>query len=159
MTLTGRRRVYKTLYPLQTYVDGHAVVQPLPDHSLPLDVYVLSVLDGQRLDVFAVQVQRHRLGLHAQGDLVPVAVKQVVDSVVLEHGPHGVLRQTHGVVLHRFVLAVQTDGHLSVRGRTVVEIGQMHQTTQAKLIIFIFLLTLNGLKPPRVVANFSDYSS
>lgn len=100
-------------YPLRTHVDGHAVVQPLPDDRLPLDVDVLPVLDGQRLDVLAVQVERHRLGLHAEGDLVPVAVKQVVDAVVLEHGPHGVLRQTHGVVLHRFVLSVQTDGHLS----------------------------------------------
>lgn len=69
--------------------------------------------------MLAVQVERHRLGLHAEGDLVPVAVKQVVDAVVLEHGPHGVLRQTHGVVLHRFVLSVQTDGHLSSRGEEV----------------------------------------
>lgn len=79
--------------------------------------------------MFAVQVQRHRLGLHAEGDLVPVAVKQVVDSVVLEHGPHGVLRQAHGVVLHRFVLSVQTDGHLSSRG----EEGRQPEELEAAL--------------------------
>lgn len=94
------------------HIDWHTVVQPLPDHGLPLDVDVLPVFDGQSLDVFAVQVQRHGLGLHTQGDLVPVAVEQVVNLVVLEHGPDGVFCQADGVVLHRLVLPVQADGHL-----------------------------------------------
>lgn len=142
----GRRRLYET--PPQTHVDGHAVVQTLPNHRLPLDVDVLPVLDGQRLDEFAVQVQRHRLGLHAQGDLVPVAVKQVVDAVVLEHGPHGVLRQAHGVVLHRFVLAVQADGHLSSRGGGVSATVLMMKTFTSLTMNRLYLspLTLNGSK-------------
>lgn len=99
-------------HPLKVKVNGDAVVKPLPDHRLPLDVDVLPVLDGQSLDVFAVQVQRHGLGLHAQTDLVPVAVEQVVDFGVLEHSSDGVFGESDRVVLHGLVLTVQADGHL-----------------------------------------------
>lgn len=98
---------------VETHVNRHAVIQPLANHSLALDVDVLPVFNRQGLDVFAVQVQRHGLGLHAQGNLVPVAVKQVVDFRVLEHSSDSVLRQPDSVVLHRLVLTVQTDGHLA----------------------------------------------
>lgn len=98
---------------VKTHIDWHAVVQPLPDHRLPLDVDVLPVFDGQSLDEFAVQVQRHGLGLHAEADLVPAAVKQVVNFGVLEHSSDSILRQADSVVLHRLVLAVQADGHLT----------------------------------------------
>lgn len=59
----------------ETHINWHAVIQPLPNHCLALDINVLPVLNGQSLDEFAVQVQRHSLGLDAQGDLVPAAVK------------------------------------------------------------------------------------
>lgn len=98
-----------------THVDGHAVVQPLPDHRLALDVDVLPVLDGQGLDELAVQVQGHGLGLHTQGDLVPVAIKEVLHRGVLEHGSHRVLGEPHRVVLHCLVLSIQADGHLVVQ--------------------------------------------
>lgn len=99
-------------HPLKIEVDGHTVVEPLADDGLALNVDVLSLLQGQCVDVFAVQVQRHGLGLHADGDLVPVAVEQIVHLRVFEHGSDRVLRETRGVVLHRFVLPVQSDGNL-----------------------------------------------
>lgn len=116
-----------------THVDRHAVVQPLPDHRPPLDVDVLAVLDGQRLDVFAVQVQGHGPGLHAQRDLVPAAVEQGVHLGVPEHGSDGVFGQAHGVVLHRPVLSVQTDGDLRVRG----DPGPLDAEMQQKLFSII----------------------
>lgn len=97
----------------ETDINRHAVIQPLPDHCLPLDVNVLPVFNGKSLDEFAVQVQRNGLGLHAEGNLVPVAVKQVVNLGVLEHSSDGVFCQADSVILHCLVLAVQTDGHLT----------------------------------------------
>lgn len=98
---------------MKTHINWHTVIQPLPNHCLPLDINVLPVLNGQSLDVFAVQVQRHRLGLHAEGNLVPAAVKQVVNFGVLEHSSDSILCQPDSVVLHRLVLTVQADGHLT----------------------------------------------
>lgn len=103
--------VYQT--HVKTHIYWHTVVQPLPNHSLPLDVNVLPVFDGKRLDVFAVQVQRNSLGLHTEGNLVPVAVKQVVNLGVLEHGSDSIFCQADSVILHCLVLTVQTDGHLT----------------------------------------------
>lgn len=97
---------------MSTHINWHAVIQPLPDHSLPLDVDVLSLFDWKGLDVFAVQEQGHRLGLHAEGNLVPVAVKQVVDSRILEHSSNSIFGHPNGVVLHRFVLTIQPDRYL-----------------------------------------------
>jgi len=65
--------------------------------------------------VLAVQVQGHRLGLHTQGDLVPIAIKEVLHLGVLEHGPHRVPGEPHRVVLHRLASSVQADGHLADR--------------------------------------------
>lgn len=98
---------------VKTYINWHTVIQPFPNHCLPLDINVLSVFYRQRLDVLAIQVQRHRLGLHTESNLVPVAVKQVVDLRVFEHSPHSIFCKAHSVVLHCLVLTVQTDGHLT----------------------------------------------
>lgn len=103
-----------------THINWYTVIQPLSDDCLPLDIDVLPVSDGQGLDVFAVQVQRHRLGLHTEGYLVPVAIKEVVYLLVLEHSSHSVLGQTDSVVLYGLVLTIQTDGYL--RGRRKIKL-------------------------------------
>lgn len=95
-----------------TYVNRYAVIDSLSDDGLSLDIDILSVLDGHRLNVFAVQEERHRLGVHPHSDLMPVTVKQAVHFWVLKDGPDRILSQTHCIVLHRSVLAVQTDGNL-----------------------------------------------
>lgn len=99
-----------------THVDGHTVIQALADHGLALDVDVLPLLDGQRLHQHTVDVQGDVLGLDAQGDLVPVPVKEVTDPGALEHHPHGILHGAHGIVLHCLVLTIQPDGDLGSRG-------------------------------------------
>ncbi len=43
---------------------------------------------------------------------MPVTVKQILHLWVLKDGADSILRQAHGVVLHRLVLPVQTDGDL-----------------------------------------------
>lgn len=100
-----------------THVYGNAVIQSLANHRLPLNVYVFPVFDWQSLDVFAVQVKGDRLRLHAEANLVPVAVEEVVDFRILEHSSDGVFRQPNCIVLHGFVLTVQTDGHLEGTGK------------------------------------------
>ena len=105
-----------------THVNGHAVVEALADHGLALDVDVLPLLDGQRLHQLAVDVQGDVLGLDAQGDLVPVTVKEVVDPGTAEDHPDGILHGPHGVVLDRPVLAVQPDGDLGRTGPGFLEL-------------------------------------
>lgn len=98
---------------VKTHINWNTVIQPLPNHCLSLDINVVPVFDGQSLDVLAVQVQRHRLGFHAEGNLVPVAIKQVVNLRVLEHSSDSIFCQADSIVLHRLVLAIQADGHLT----------------------------------------------
>lgn len=97
----------------ETHINRHTVVHSLANYSLPVDIYVFSVFNGQSLDVFAVQIQRDRLGLYAKSNFMPIAVKQVVNFRVFEHSSDSIFCQPHSIVLHRLVLAVQTNGHLS----------------------------------------------
>lgn len=97
---------------LQVKVNGHAVVEALAEHSLALDVDVLSLLNGQRLHQCTVDIEGDILGLDAQGELVPVPVEEVVDPGTAEDHPDGVLHGAHSVVLHGLVLSVQPDGDL-----------------------------------------------
>lgn len=108
---------------VKTHINWNAVIQPLPNHCLSLDINVLPVFNWQSLDVFAVQVQRHGLGFHTEGNLVPVAVKQVVNFRVLEHSSDSIFCQADSVVLHRLVLTVQADGHLTSQRQDNVTIG------------------------------------
>lgn len=105
---------------MRTHINWHTVIQPLPDHCLPLDVNVLSVLKGQSLDMFAVQVQRYRFGVHTEGNLMPAAVKEVVNFRVLEHSSDSILCQSNSVVLYCLVLTIQTDGNLTGQRKDLV---------------------------------------
>lgn len=102
--------------PAGTHIDGHAVIEALADHSLPLDVDVLPLLDGQRLHQRTVDIEGDVLGLDAQGNLVPVPVKEVVDQGTAENHSDSILHGAHGVVLDCLVLTVQPNGHLARRG-------------------------------------------
>lgn len=104
---------------VNTYINWHTIIQPLANHCLPLDINVLPVFNGQSLDMFAVQVQRYRLGLHAEANLVPAAVKQVVNFRILEHSSDSILCQPDSIVLHRLVLTVQPNGHLTSQRQDV----------------------------------------
>lgn len=97
----------------KTHINWHAVIQPLPNHCLSLNIDVLAVLNGQSLDVFTVQVQRDRLGLHTESNLVPVAVKQAVNFRVFKYSSDSIFCEPNSVVLHCLVLAIQTNGHLT----------------------------------------------
>lgn len=108
---------------VKTYINWNTVIQPLPNHCLSLDINVLPVFNWQCLDVFAVQIQRYRLGFHTEGNLVPAAVKQVVNFGVLEHSSDSIFCQADSIVLHRLVLTVQADGHLTSQRQDNVTIG------------------------------------
>ncbi|KAL0599114.1 hypothetical protein AAY473_031620 [Plecturocebus cupreus] len=99
-----------------THIDGHTVVEALANHGLPLDVNVLPLLDGQGLHQRTVDVQGDILGLDAQGDLVPVPVKEVIDPGTSEDHPDSVFHGTHSVVLHCLVFTIQPDGDLGRKG-------------------------------------------
>lgn len=51
--------------PLQVKINGHAVIETFANHSLALDVDVLPLLNGQRLNQHTVNVEGHILGLDA----------------------------------------------------------------------------------------------
>lgn len=99
-------------HPLKIKINGDTVIQAFANHSLSLNVNVLPVFNGQHLHQLAVYVQRDSLGLDAEGDFVPVAVKQVTDPCVSEDHPDSVLGESNGVVLHSFVLSIQPDRDL-----------------------------------------------
>lgn len=51
--------------PSGTHINGHAVIETFANHSLALDVDVLPLLNGQRLNQHTVNVEGHILGLDA----------------------------------------------------------------------------------------------
>lgn len=107
-----------------THVNGHTVIQSLPNDSLALDVNILSLLDRECLDEFAVQIQGDISGPDAQGNLVPVAVKKVVHFFVLKDRPDRIFGHTDRIVLHCLVLSIQTNGDLWQMNQKEIELKE-----------------------------------
>lgn len=95
-----------------TYINGDAIIQAFANHSLSLNVNIFPVFNRQHLHQSAVYVKWDSLWLNAEGNFVPAAVKKITDSCISEDHSHGVLGEPNGIVLHSFVLSVQSDRDL-----------------------------------------------